>query len=58
MAHRRIIVVAIKRKGGKMELNPGGETRLDEGDTLISLGHRHDLDRLESWAKGPSAAQA
>ena len=31
----RIIVVAIKRKSGKMEFNPGGETRLDAGDTLI-----------------------
>lgn len=47
----RIIVVAIKRKGGKMEFNPGGETKLDGGDTLISLGHRKDLDRLEQWAK-------
>jgi voltage-gated potassium channel len=47
----RIIVVAIKRKAGKMEFNPGGETRLEEGDTLISLGHRHDLDRLEQLAR-------
>ncbi len=46
----RVIVVAIKRKGGKMEFNPGGDTRIDGGDTLISLGHRHDLDRLESLA--------
>jgi voltage-gated potassium channel len=50
----RIIVVAIKRKNGKMEFNPGGETILDEGDTLISLGHRHDLDRLEGWATNGS----
>ncbi len=48
----RIIIVAIKRKNGKMEFNPGGETKLDEGDTLISLGHRHDLDRLERLAAG------
>jgi voltage-gated potassium channel len=53
---QRIIVVAIKRAAGKMEFNPGGETKLEEGDTLISLGHRHDLDNLEKVAKGGGAA--
>jgi voltage-gated potassium channel len=52
----RIIVVAIKRNGGRMEFNPGGETRLESGDTLISLGHRHDLDRLEEWARAAARA--
>lgn len=46
----RVIVVAVKRKSGKMEFNPGGETTVEAGDTLISLGHRHDLDRLEKMA--------
>lgn len=48
---QRIIVVAIKRSSGNMEFNPGGATVLDKGDTLISLGHRHDLDRLEQRAQ-------
>ena len=48
---RRIIVVAVKRKDGRMEFNPSGATRLEGGDTLISLGHRHDLDRLETMAR-------
>ncbi len=48
---QRIIVVAIKRRSGNMEFNPGGETRLEMGDTLISLGHRRDLDRLEQLAQ-------
>ncbi|OGQ26829.1 MAG: hypothetical protein A2138_14415 [Deltaproteobacteria bacterium RBG_16_71_12] len=47
----RIIVVAIKRQSGAMEFNPGGATVLEQGDTLISLGHRHDLDRLERLAR-------
>ena len=47
----RIIVVAIKRASGTMEFNPGGETVLSLGDTLISLGHRRDIDRLEQMAQ-------
>lgn len=47
----RIIVVAIKRSSGNMEFNPGGETVLNTGDTLISLGHRRDIDRLEQMAQ-------
>lgn len=47
----RIIVVAIKRSSGNMEFNPGGETVLNSGDTLISLGHRRDIDRLEQMAQ-------
>ena len=46
-----IIVVAIKRSSGNMEFNPGGETALDSGDTLISLGHRRDMDRHEQMAQ-------
>ena len=48
---QRIIVVAIKRQSGAMEFNPGGVTVLERGDTLISLGHRHDLNRLEQMAQ-------
>lgn len=47
----RIIIVAIKRSSGNMEFNPGGETVLERGDTLISLGHRRDIDRLEQMAQ-------
>jgi voltage-gated potassium channel len=47
----RIIIVAIKRKSGQMEFNPGGDAVLAAGDTIISLGHRRDLDRLEAMAR-------
>ena len=30
---------------------PGGAAVLEAGDTLTSLGHRHDLDRLEQLAR-------
>ena len=46
----RVIVVAVKRKSGKMDFNPGGDTVVEGGDTLISLGHRRDLDTLERLA--------
>ncbi len=47
-----IIIVAIKRPNGQMLFNPAPEADLGEGDTLISLGHRERLDRLEVLARG------
>jgi voltage-gated potassium channel len=47
----KVIVVAVKKNTGKLEFNPGGETMLEIGDTLISLGHRNDLDRLDEMGR-------
>lgn len=47
-----IIIVAIKKPGGQMAFNPPGTAVLDAGDLLITLGHRQQLDRLESLAAG------
>jgi voltage-gated potassium channel len=45
-----IIVVAIKRPDGRMTFNPASEFVLSVSDTLIALGHRKQLDRLEALA--------
>jgi voltage-gated potassium channel len=47
-----IIIVAIKKPGAKMQFNPVPESLLEAGDLLITLGHRQQLDRLESMARG------
>jgi voltage-gated potassium channel len=41
-----IIIVAIKKKDGKMVFNPSSETEIDNGDTLIALGSQEDLLKL------------
>lgn len=46
-----IIIVAIKKPDGKMLFNPPPEAILEPGDLLITLGHRQQLDRLESMAR-------
>jgi len=46
-----IIVVAIKKPDGKMQFNPRPETVLEAGDVMITLGHRQQLDRLETLAR-------
>jgi CBS domain-containing protein len=47
-----LILVAIKRKAGHMEFNPGDQVRIAEGDTLIVMGRRGQLDRAEKLAAG------
>jgi voltage-gated potassium channel len=47
-----IILVAIKKKTGEMIFNPAPEAVLESGDILISLGHRQQLDQLETLASG------
>jgi voltage-gated potassium channel len=42
-----IIVVAIRRRDGEMQFNPGSETTINPGDTLIALGARESLRRLQ-----------
>jgi voltage-gated potassium channel len=51
-AHLRLIVVAIKRRSGHMEFNPGDEAIMEDGDTLIVMGRREQLDRAERVAAG------
>jgi len=46
-----IIIVAIKKPDGRMVFNPAPEVPMEVGDLLITLGHRDQLDRLETLAK-------
>jgi voltage-gated potassium channel len=46
-----IIIVAIKKPGGRMVFNPEPSSILEPGDLLITLGHRQQLDRLEKLAR-------
>ncbi|UCG38724.1 MAG: potassium channel protein [bacterium] len=48
-----IIILAIKSATGTMSFNPPFDTEIKAADTLIILGHRPDLDRLDQVAKGP-----
>ena len=46
-----IIIVAVKRPDGKMVFNPSPDMVIAPDDILITLGPRHQLDRLEEMAK-------
>jgi len=41
-----VIIVAILKANGEMKFNPSSQTRIEAGDTLISLGKSDDLERL------------
>jgi voltage-gated potassium channel len=45
-----VIIVAIKKKSGKMVFNPPPEAVLEEGDILVAIGDRDHLDQLEKLA--------
>lgn len=47
-----IIIVAIKKTTGEMVFNPPSDATIHAGDILITLGHRHQLDQLETLARG------
>ena len=47
-----VIIVAIRKKNGDMEFNPSSQTRIEAGDTLISLGKSNDLAKLASILSG------
>jgi voltage-gated potassium channel len=47
-----IIIVAIRKKSGKMEFNPSSETPIEAGDTLIALGKNNDLIKLGKILEG------
>ena len=42
-----LIIVAIKKASGEMLFNPASHTRIQMGDTLIALGQRTNLIKLE-----------
>ncbi len=42
-----LIAVAIKRADGTSLFNPTPQTTLQGGDTLIVVGMRHNLEKLE-----------
>ncbi len=46
-----VIIVAIKKPDGRMVFNPPSEETMEAGDLLITLGHRDQLDRLETLAR-------
>ena len=46
-----IIIVAIKKPDGRMVFNPSPDVPMEVGDLLITLGHREQLDRLETLAR-------
>jgi voltage-gated potassium channel len=41
-----VVVIAIKKRSGDMVFNPGPEAVLHNGDMLVTLGDRDQLDRL------------
>jgi voltage-gated potassium channel len=46
-----IIILAIKKRDGKMIFAPSPEVVLEPNDTLITVGSREQLDRLEALAR-------
>ena len=41
-----LIIVAVKKAAGDMLFNPSSQTRLEAGDTVISIGEMENLERL------------
>lgn len=41
-----LIVVAIRRKDGELTFHPNGDTRIDEGDLLLTIGKAESVQRL------------
>lgn len=46
-----LIIIAIKKKDGRMVFNPGPSTLIECGDTLIAMGERHSLSLLRDKAE-------
>lgn len=47
-----VIIVAVRKKDGEMRFNPSSQTRIESGDTLISLGKSEDLKKLAKSLSG------
>jgi voltage-gated potassium channel len=43
-----LIIVAVKKAPGDMIFNPSSQTRLEAGDTVIAIGEKQNLERLET----------
>jgi voltage-gated potassium channel len=41
-----IIVIAVKRADGRVEFPPSGDEPLTEGDNIVVLGRRSNLDQF------------
>lgn len=48
-----LIIVAIRKKGGKMVFNPGPQTLVEGDDTLITMGNRDKVAILREKAGSP-----
>lgn len=46
----KIIIVAIKKAAGHMVFNPVPEERIEAGDTLVAIGPKEQLDRMDRLA--------
>jgi len=42
-----LIIVAVKKATGDMFFNPSSQTKLDARDTVIAIGAKENLERLE-----------
>lgn len=42
-----VLIIAIKKSNGTMEFNPKPESRIEEGDTIITVGQQANLQELE-----------
>jgi voltage-gated potassium channel len=51
-----IIIVGIRKDGQKIQFNPGSDTAIDTGDTLITLGELTAIKELEQIAMGGYSA--
>jgi voltage-gated potassium channel len=49
-----LIVIAVKQKDGQMVFNPGPDTVVSGGDTLIAMGRKEDLEVLDREVKESS----
>jgi len=47
-----VTVVAVRRKDGHLEMNPGPGTLLEAGDVLVSIGSPENIKRLRRIAAG------
>ena len=47
-----VTVVAVRRKDGKLEMNPSPEMRLEAGDVLVGIGSPENIARLRRIAGG------
>jgi len=50
-----VVVVGIKRAGGRMEFNPPPEATMEPGDFLVVMGRPDTLQQLEIVARGEAA---